>query len=223
MKKLLFTSIVFLFLGFTFETTAQVHEEMKEMSLGTRNALVITIPNVSKKLAANIWKSYTKDFYDSKTKWDRKKDEWVTANADIVALGMGNKVNLYAITEEKKDDVVFSIWIDAGNAFINEADHPERYREAEKLVMRYALELAQAKIKLDMKEEDKKLDKMQSSLKKLVNAQARYEKEIEKAKAAIKKAEENIVKNKKDQEEAGKAIVAQEKLIDTIRKKLNDL
>lgn len=223
MKKLLFTSIVFLFLGFTLETTAQVHEEMKKMSLGTRNALVITIPNVSKKLAANIWKSYTKDFYDSKTKWDRKKDEWVTSNADIVALGMGNKVNLYAITEEKKDDVLFSLWIDTGNAFINEADHPERYREAEKLVMRYALELAQAKIKLDMKEEDKKLGKMRSNFKKLVSSQARFEKEIEKAKSAIKKAEENIVKNKKEQKDSEKAIEAQEKLIETIRKKLNDL
>lgn len=223
MKKLLFASITLLFLGFTLETTAQVHEETKKMSLGARNALVITIPNVSKKLAASVWKSYTKDFYDSKTKWDRKKDEWVTANADIVALGMGNKVNLYAITEAEKDDVVFSLWIDTGNAFINEADHPERYREAEKLVMRYALELAQAKIKLDMKDEDKKIDKMRSNLKKLVSSQARYEREIEKAKSTIKKAEENIVKNKKEQEDAEKAIEAQEKLIEAIRKKLNDL
>ena len=223
MKNLLFTLILFLSIGISNQIIAQVQEETKEMSLGVRNALVITIPNVSEKLAGKIWKTYTKDFYDSKTKWNRRASEWITAEADIVALGMGNDVNLYVRLEEKKDDVIFSLWIDTGNAFINKTDHPKRYREGEKLVLRYALELAQAKIKLDMAEEEKKKGKMESQLKKLISAQKRYERNIEKAKAAIKKAEQNIVDNKKEQEDSTKEIATQAELIDTIRKKLNDL
>lgn len=223
MKKLVLTIASFLIMGSFVQTFAQVREESKEMSMGTRNALVIEIPGVDDKLAAEVWKDYTKDFYNSKTKWDRKKNEWVTADADIVALGMGKKLSLYATIDEEKDNVIFSLWVDLGNSFVNSQDMPERYEEAEKLVMRYALELAQAKIKLDIREEEKNLEKMEDELKKLVGTQERYEREIEKAKEAIKKAEENIVENKKEQIDQAERIKAQKKAIEEIRKKLNDL
>jgi hypothetical protein len=223
MKKLLLTTAVFLMIGSLVQIMAQVREQAKGMSMGTRNALVIEIPGVDDKLAETVWKDYTRDFYNSKTKWDRKKNEWVTADADIVSLGMGNDVSLYATIEEKKDNVIFSLWVDLGNSFVTSEDMPERYEEAEKLVMRYALELAQAKIKADIKEEEKNLEKMEDDLKKLLAAQERYEREIEKAKEAIKKAEENIVANKKDQVDQKDKIKEQQKLIEQIRKKLNDL
>lgn len=221
MKKLLLFSSFLLLAGITLQ--AQVKEESKKMSLGTRNALVIEIPGVDDKLAETVWKNYTKDFYDSKTKWDRKRNEWVTADADIVALGMGNKISLYATIDEKGDDVEFCLWVDLGNSFVTKSGTPERYKEAEKLVLRYALELAQEKIKRDIREEEKNLEKLESDLKKLVSAQERYEREIEKARETIKQAEEDIVSNKKEQEDAAKLIKDQQELIEKIRKKLNDL
>ncbi|MCB0650107.1 MAG: hypothetical protein KDC85_02455 [Saprospiraceae bacterium] len=223
MKKLLFTAVVFLLMGSFSNTSAQVREESKTMSMGTRNALVLEIPSVDEKLAETVWKDYTKNFYNSKTKWDRKNNEWVTADADIVAIGMGNKVTLFATIDSKKDDVIFSLWIDLGNSFVTKEEMPERYREAEKLVMRYGLELAQEKVKIEIREEEKNLEKMESDLKKLVSDQERYERDIEKAQEAIKKAQENIVANKKDQEDAADKIKDQQKLIEDIRKKLNDL
>jgi hypothetical protein len=223
MKKLLFTSALFLLLGSFSQTLAQVREVTKAMSLGTRSALVLEVPDVDDKLASTVWKSYTKDFYNSKTKWDRKENEWVTPDADIVSLGMGNKVSLYSTIEEEKNGVIFTLWIDLGNSFINSSDTPERYEEAEKIIIRYGLELAQEGVKLEIKEEEKNLEKMESDLKKLVGAKERYEREIEKAQEAIKKAEDNIVKNKKDQEDAADQIKEQLKLIEVIRKKLNDI
>jgi predicted RNase H-like nuclease (RuvC/YqgF family) len=223
MKKLLLTTALFLMMSSLVQILGQVSEEAKEMSMGTRNALVIEITGVDDKLAETVWKDYTRDFYNSKTKWDRKKNEWVTADADIVALGMGNAVSLYATIEEKKENVIFSLWVDLGNSFVTSVDMPERYEEAEKLVMRYALELAQAKVKNEINDEEKNLVKMEDELKKLVGAQERYEREIEKAKEAIKKAEENIVENNKQQVDQARKIKEQKKLIEQIRKKLNDL
>ncbi|GJM35145.1 MAG: hypothetical protein DHS20C18_41460 [Saprospiraceae bacterium] len=219
----LFVTFSFFFLSILGTTFAQVYEQSKTMSQGTRSAIVIDIPNTDEKLVGKIWQSFTKDFYDSKTKWNRKTDEWVTAEADIVSLGMGNDVNLYTTAEKSGDGVIFTMWTDLGDSFLSAKDNPERYREAEKLLMRFALEVAKEEVKFELKDEEKNLKDFSSDLKKLQNEKERYEKDIEKAKEAIVKAEEAIEKNIQDQEDMVKKIELQEQQVEVVRKKLNDL
>ncbi len=210
-------------LGFSTFLTAQISEQTKTMSLGTRNALVLDLPNTDEKTVGKLWQEYTKDFYDSKSKWNRKTDEWVTENADIVALGMGSSVDLYATTEKAGDHVSFTLWTDLGNSFLNATDNPERFREAEKFLMRFALEVAKEGVKEELKMEEKSLKDLESDLKKLQNEKERYEKDIERAKEAIRKAEENIEQNAKEQEEMAQKIKLQGKQVESVREKLNDL
>ncbi len=221
MKSLITYSL--LLLGFTTTLNAQISEQVKTMSLGTRNAMVLDLPNTDEKTVGKLWQDYTKDFYDSKTKWNRKTDEWVTEGADIVALGMGSSIDLYATTEREGDNVSFTLWTDLGNSFLNAQDNPERFREAEKFLMRFALEVAKEGVKEELKEEEKTLKDLESDLRKLQNEKERYEKDIERAKEAIRKAEEDIAQNAKDQEDMAKKIEIQEEQIEAVRKKLNDL
>ena len=202
---------------------AQVSEKIKKMSQGTNNALVLEIPNVSAKLVSEVWKDYMKDFYDAKPKWDRKSGEWFCDNAEITAIGRGNTIDIYASAEEKGNDVLANVWIDLGGAFLSSREHPEQYMEAEKVLMRFALEVAQEKTRQELAGEMDEMKKLQREMGRLKSLNERYHKEIERAEEAISKAKENIVENEKLQEEMLGQIDTQEKVIEEVKKRLNDL
>ncbi len=202
---------------------AQISEQIKKMSQGANNALVLEIPGVDAKLAGEVWKDYMKDFYDTKPKWERKADEWFCDDASITAIGRGNTVDIYATTEEKGKDVLVNVWIDLGGAYLSSREHTDQYMEAEKMMMRFALEVAQEKTGRELDTEKGQLKKLQRDLDRLRSLNERYHKDIERAEAAIKTAQENIVENQKMQEDMQLQITEQEKMIESVQKRLNDL
>ncbi|MCB0559655.1 MAG: hypothetical protein H6573_03030 [Lewinellaceae bacterium] len=202
---------------------AQISEQIKKMSQGANNALMLEIPNTDSKLAGEVWKDYMKSFYDTKPKWERKADEWFCDNAEITAIGRGNTIDIYASSEEKGNDVLFSVWFDLGGAYLSSREHTDPYLEAEKLMMRFALEVAQEKTRRELNAENDQLKKLQRDLDRLKSLNDRYHKDIERAEEAIKNAQQNIVDNQKMQEDMLRQITEQEKLIEGVQKRLNDL
>lgn len=203
--------------------TAQLYEKAVPMSEGNNNALTLSLPKISVKDAEKVWQQYMDDFYNSKAKWNRKTKEWVISDADIVALGRGKAVDLFTTFDQDGEGVKVNLWIDLDGEFLTSRGYPDRYTDAEKLMMRYALEVAKASVQENLDNEAKELDHMETDLRKLKSANDRYHKDIEKAKEAIRQAEEDIVKNVRDQEDTVKKIEMQKELIDQIRKKLNEL
>lgn len=220
MKKIILTLGVLFSLNVVF---AQISEQTRSMSLGTNNALVLEIPKSQEKFVNKLWKKYVENFYDSKTKWNRKTDEWLSDNASIVGLGGANTVDIYGVAVQQGENVSMTMWVDLGGAFLSSSSHPDRYTEAEKILMRFGLEVTRESIKLELKEEEKKQKKLANKMKKLKKANEKYHRNIEKAKEAIAKAEAGIVQNVKDQENATKEIELQRVAVDNVRKKLNDL
>ncbi len=202
---------------------AQIAEQTKSMSQGAKNALVLEIPNADAKLAADVWKNYMKDFYGSKAKWDRKAKEWFCDDADITAIGRGNTVDIYATTEGRGSDALVNVWIDLGGAYLSSREHGEQYAEAEKLLMRFALEVAREKTRGELEGEKDELKKLQRELDRLKSLNERYHNEIKRAEEAIKKAQEGIVENERLQEEMLQQIAEQQKAIDAVQMRLNDL
>ena len=202
---------------------AQVSEQIKKMSQGANNAFVLEIANADAKLVSEVWKDYMKNFYDSKPKWDRKAKEWVCDNADITAIGRGNTVDIYATTEDNGNRGVIYVWFDLGGAYLSSREHPGQYTEAEKLLVRFALEVAQEKTRQELNGEMDEMKKLQREMGRLKSLNERYHKEIERAEEAIKKAEQDIVDNQKLQEEMLLQIDEQEKVIEGVQKRLNDL
>lgn len=221
MKKIILALLLF---SLTFQlAVAQLYEKAVPMSEGNNNAITLRLPNISVKDAEKVWQQYMDDYYDSKAKWNRKTKEWVIDDADIVALGRGKDVDLFTTFEKSGEGVSVNVWIDLDGEFLTSRSFPDRYTDAEKMMMRYALEVAKASVQQEIDDEEKHLNRMETDLRKLKNANDRYHKDIERAEEAIKKAEDNIVKNVREQEDMVKKIEMQKELLDEIRKKLNDL
>ncbi len=219
MKRLSFFLLLTVCLG---KLDAQVYEQYKTMSVGDRNALTMTLPQSQEKLVSELWASYMKDFYNAKSKLNKKEGEWFTDNADIPGIGLGNTVDVYAATEQIDTDVRLAVWFDLGGSFLSLREHYDRYPEAEKLMMRFAAEVAQKSTELQLVSEEKKLKELENNLKKLQSGSERYTKEIERAKENIRKAEEGIVQNEKDQTDTQDKIEQQKKAVEAVRRRLND-
>ncbi|MCO6479295.1 MAG: hypothetical protein J5I94_21850 [Phaeodactylibacter sp.] len=202
---------------------AQISEKTVKMSQGANNALVLEIPNADARLVADVWKNYMKDFYDAKPKWDRKAREWICDDAEITAIGRGNTIDIYANVEEKGNSALAYVWFDLGGAYLSSREHPERFAEAEKAMMRFALEVAQEKTRQELEAEKDAMKKLEREMARLKSLNERYHKEIERAEEAIRKAKEDIVENDKLQEQMLQQIAEQENVIIEVQKRLNEL
>lgn len=221
--KRIFLSFSALFLFFACSLQAQISADRKTMSEGVYEALVIQIPGLDKKVTGKLWVDFTKDFYSSRSKYNRKTKEYFTDDADIVGIGQGNTVDIYTRIEEKAEGCQLNMWIDLGGAYLTRSSHGDRTVEAEKMLIRFGLETAKEKVRLDIEDQEKALKDLGRDLEKLASAKERYESEIEKAKEMIADAEKSIEENIVLQNAKNEEIKNQEALIDTTKKKLNDL
>lgn len=222
MKTILVYTTMLLLLVST-AISAQTSTERKTMSEGVYEAIVIQIPDLNKKIVGDLWADYTKDFFDVRSKYNRKTKEYFGDDAEISGIGQGNTVDIYASVEDKGNGSELSVWFDLGGAYLSANTHPDRHLEAEKMLLRFGLEAAKEKIRLDIEDQEKALDRLMGDLKKLGNDKERLEREIEKAQEAIARAEEGLEENAQSQEDKNAEIKAQEELIEATRRKLKDL
>lgn len=222
MKQLNLLLVLFAFLLALPKGQSQISEDQKSMSLGVNNALVLELPDTKEKFVEKQWKKYIKQF-DGKTKRNKKADEYYTENAEMVDIGGANPVDVYCRMAESGSDVDVILWIEKEGEFLSSSEHPEEYTEAEKLLMRFALTVTREKIKIEIKEEEDRLKKLNKKLKKLERANSNYHRDIKVAKEKIKKAEANIDQNEIDQDDTRTAIEAQMELLEAVKKRLSDL
>lgn len=194
-----------------------------EMSAGEQNALVLAIPGVEEDLVSDLWKDYMKDFYDAKPKWQRRDDEWLSDDVEILAIGKGNTIDVYAKTEKKDGEVLVYLWIDLGGAFLNRSEHPDRYVEADKLLMRFGLEAAKENVRLELEAQEDALKDLERDLERLASDKERSEREIRRAEETIEKAKKDIKQNLEEQEAMKKRIEEQRELIKAVQKRYNGL
>lgn len=192
----------------------QVDEGMKEMSLGYRMGFTIELPATDDKVATSVWKNYVKDFLGAKTKWNRKTKEYVSESVNNSVLDDGHGVAFYAKIKQNGDDVLLTLWVDQGSAFASSENGGSK--EVEKILLKYALEVAQENLRLELENEEAVLKKLESQKKKLISAEKKYQKEIE-------RAQDRLKDNEKEQEKTMKEIEAQLQKIKKVKNKLSDL
>ncbi len=216
MKNIL-TSLLFL-ISFSF-LSAQISEQEKSMSVGVYNSLTLELPDTEKKFAENIWKKYTKQF-KGKTRKNKKAKEYFTENGSMAGIG---NVNMYSHLSGSKTDTKLTIWIDLGDEYLNSYTHADQYMEAEKMLMRYALEVTREKIRIELEDEEKQLSKLNKKLKKLERSNDNYHRDIRVAEEKIKKAEQSIIENEVSQEETRSSIEQQKAAVEAVKKRLSDI
>lgn len=218
------SSLLLLLAGFIgIQLSAQVTTERTSMSEGVYEALVLQIPDLNAKQTGNIWADFTKDYYGTRSKYNRKASEYIASGASIAALGKGSEVNLHAAIAENGNGSTIKLWVNLGDEFLSQSAHPDRYMEAEKIMLRFGLEGAKEKIRMDIADQEKQLERLMGDLKKLQNDKEREERAIEKAQQAIADAEAAIEKNGTDQTAKNEEIEAQQALIEATKVKLNDI
>lgn len=202
--------------------TTQVRESEKLMSLGNKNSLTIEITQAKAKFVEKMWKDYAKQF-KGKTDRDKKTEEVFTDNAVSAALGGANTVDMFAKFAEVGENVQMTLWIDLGGAYINSKDFPEKYNEAEKILLSFNLEVQREQTRMMLEDQKDELKKMEKKQKGLEKDNTDLHSDIENYKAKIKKAESDIETNVKNQEDTKQKIANQKKLLEEIQKKLDSL
>jgi hypothetical protein len=222
MKRCSMYLLTFLVATLPFVASAQVKEGEKLMSLGNNNSLSIELPKVKADFAEKIWKNFVKN-YKGKYSKDKKNKEYFLDNALIPGLGSGNTVDVHASFVEMGENTMFTVWVNLGGAYVSSAQFKEQYTEAEKLVLKYAIETAAEQTKVHLADQQDELKKQEKQLKKLEDKNADYKKDIENWKAKIKQAETDIEVNVKAQGDQKIKIGEQRKMVDEIQKKLDSL
>ena len=205
---------------------AQVKEQAKTMSLGSKNALILEVPNAKVDYIIDEWKDFIKAEGKVKAARDKKNDEYFCDNASLPQLAgaTASTVDVFAKVEEfGSDKSLLNVWVDMGGAFLNSYDHPAQYKEAQTLLNRFSVKVASDLIAIDVEKEEKKLKKQDGNLKDLARDNERFKKRIEEAKDAIKKAEADIITNEKDQATAKKEMEVQKSIVDKLRQKIDAL
>lgn len=186
-------------------TFAQVSEEEKAMSQGIHNAVVVNIPTTTTKIAEKVWKNYAKQF-KGKTKKNRKAEEWKTSGGQIAGIGGTESLTIYTQVQSNNEDVELSLWIPMPQGYLSSTDHPDAYKEAEKILNEYALEVRIETVKQELNGEEKALSKLEKDLKKLKKDNEDYHKDIKNAEKAIDDSEKGLVQNAEDQQVAVKNV-----------------
>lgn len=215
-----FSAVLFLLAG---SLQAQTTNERKTMSEGVYEAIVIQIPDLDAKTVGDLWTDFSKDFYGTRAKYNRKTKEYFSDDAEIAAIGKGNTIDIYTRIEDKNNGSELSMWINLGGAYLEANTHADRYLEAEKMLIRFGLESAKENVRMEIKAQEKALDDLESDLKKLGADKERLERDIVKAQEAIARAEEEIKSNVQSQDDKEAEIKAQQELIEATKQKLKDL
>ena len=218
--KTFWTTLIFIFaLGFS---TAQISEGDRSMVNGIQNALSIDLPDADDKMVKKVWKIFLKQ-YDTKPKKVKDGDELICDDVIMYDIGGSNSIDLYSRIDEGKNHTTFITWFDLGGAYLNSSDHRDAYKEAEKILLRFALDVMKTVINEELEDEEDNLKKVETKLSKLKKDNKKYHNEIEKAKEKIARMEKNIIKNEADQEKTVAEIKKQQEIVNKVKKKLDDL
>ncbi len=198
---------------------AQITAQALSMSQGTREAMALVLPGADAKLVGKLWTDYTKKELKARTKLDHKSKEYQSLNIDIPGLRASSKVDLYAKVNERSQGSELVVWIASNEGWINPVNLPDRYVEAEKMLMRFALEVSKEQIAQEVATEEKMLSDLEKELDRLRKDKEKFEKAIEKAQQEIANNEQAIRDNIKAQENQAKVIEDQKQKVEVTKKK----
>ncbi|MEM6396491.1 MAG: hypothetical protein AAF741_09100 [Bacteroidota bacterium] len=209
-------SLVLLLLVFaaTGSLSAQVSARTLSMSQGTKDAITLDLPTAESRLVEKEWADFVKDNFDNRNKRNRKSKEMEALNIDMAGVSTTGKVDMYSVVNERGDGSELVVWIATNQGYVSPTETPDRYIETEKMMLRFALEVARAQLDLQIEEQEKELKDMERELGKMENDQERSEKAIEQARERITEEERNIEQSIANQETMRQQMEAQRKLID---------
>ncbi len=203
------------------QSRSRIIETTESMVNGTQSALMVVLEITDKKLADKVWKNFMKD-YRGKTKRVKGGKENLTV-VDIVGINGVSPINVYSRSETGMDGYVeMIVWFDLGDEFLS-YNRRAQYEEAEKMLLKYALECKVENTSNELKDAEKKLKSLENEMDKLTRLNMNYHRDIEDAERKIEEAKQNIVKNEELQGDTTQKIELQKELVEEINRRLSGL
>ncbi len=200
---------------------SRVIETSEPMSEGTNTALMVILEVTDERLVDKVWKNFMKD-YGGRTKRVRGSKENLTVT-EIVSINGVTPIKIYSRSETGMDGYVEQIvWFDLGEEYLS-YNLRSKYEEAEKLLLKFALECKVENTQIELKEAEKKLKSLEGDMDKLTRQNMGYHKDIEDAERRIEEAKLNIVRNEELQGDTTQKIELQKELVEEINRRLSGL
>ncbi len=220
MKSLVLTLFTLFSLSNLF--AQEVQEQSKTMSMGPHSAFYVDIEGLDKKNAEREWKKYLKENF-KKVKRNRKAKEFYTEDGKVNLINGSSPITIYSKIEERKGQSTIYAWVDLGDDLVSSKDHPEQAKGTEQFMSDFWLIGRKKAINMELEKEEKALKKLNGNLSKLEKKNSNLHKDIENYKQKISKAEAGIEENLKQQDDKRVEIEAQNKVIEEVTAKLNNL
>ncbi len=179
------------------QVKATMKEEMRSNSKGSFSCIVMDFPATSYDKVKDSWNSFIKE-YKGKTDYTKKDKEFFTDDASIKDMSE-NTVDIYArLTDREDKGSEFAVWFNLGVNYLSQKDFPKQYDVAQKLLEKFSKKLSADVLEDQLKEEEKKMKKIEDELKDFEKEESKRKSDIEDYKATIKKMEDNIKKAEDD-------------------------
>jgi hypothetical protein len=180
---------------------------------GKRNAIVVSIPKADQKTIEKEWKNLMKKYKADVT----VKDE-IFANNAIIKSITDNSMDVYARVDVVKDgEVQLIVAFDLGGYYLSSMQQPELYKEAKKMIEKFAKDQSKTAYKDYLQNEEKILSDLERERKKLENQVANMQKQNEDYQKKIKDNEQKIRDNQTAIENKTKEIDNQDQKVKSIK------
>jgi hypothetical protein len=233
MQSIYQLSLLFLFCLSSISLAAQVditiQEETRSMDKGSANALILKLPNTSYKKVNKLWGKYVRNF-KGKTKYNRKINEYFSDDATVKEMS-DNTIDITAKIYNRSDESTeLAVWFNLGVVYLSSSEYPDRYVIAEKLLYDFGLLVSADIIEAQIETEEKQLVAYTDQLKSIQQAKLAEENNIKKQQEIIRKAETSIQESEKtieqnitEQTKQKEIISEQQKLLEELKQKLNEV
>ncbi len=212
MKKLISYSLMFV-LGLISASAQEVTTDNRSMVTGVQPAVIVHIKDADPKFVDSKWKEYTKSY--GKAEKVKGSKEYVIQGIHIGDIGGGELMNVYHYASQAADGTELTVWFSRGGNYLRDSD--KEYPSAVKFLKAFAHKVNVDMIALDLEDQQKKLEKLESNLAKLVKENENLHKTIETNQAKISQAETDIPLNERAQEAAKTDINNQKAVVESVK------
>ncbi len=201
---------------FSFSQKINLKETNASFSVGSKNAIVVTVPFGNKDIIEKEVKSLLKSW---EGKYKDSKNEAQCIQGSLKSLG--NKAfDAYIVTEDEKDAISIALAVDLGGAYLTSREHQSQYKEFEKVMKQLGKDCANRSVEKELEVAKEILEDLTDDQKKLEKDKSDLEKDIENYKAKIADAENKIKENEGKQDRKKTEIGTQTTIVKEVEQKM---
>ena len=209
-----------LLISITFLSQSQeikTEERSTAFSTGSKNAILVTIPNVTSDFMEKEIKDEMKNWGG---KFSSSKGEFTIIQGQTKEIGEKMFDGYAKIVSSKDGIVVVAFAFDLGGAYLSSIQHKEQYTAINARIKAFAVKVAKDATQEELDEQQKILKSRQKEQEDLEKEKASLDQDIVDYTKKIEDAKKKIEQNKQSQEKKKEEIKVQTSKVEEVSKKL---